>query len=203
MPLSVFASSLLKIVASDVFRAAVVAFLLAFTLSILARNSWVQVDLSSIWNGIQSQMTNIWKLAKGRAGLLLDALRPKRDGVPMTFDVAENDGWGVCTLRSKKRLGKTSFVQYDFDLPKSNNVLPLKLGQQISFCCLDESGNVAKGEFYPYILGKPKLGTFSILAPDRTLEDSQFSIGADSANFVSEGVLKTHTYAMVWKCFDH
>ena len=109
-------------------------------------------------------------------------------GTPMPFDYSnDNEGWGVCTLRSKRRLGRSSFVQYEFDLPEPDYVLPLDLGQQISVCCLDNHSNVAKGEFFCYNLdSKTRLGTFSILAPNRTPTENEFAIGDDAANFVSE-----------------
>jgi hypothetical protein len=108
-------------------------------------------------------------------------------GVPMPFDSQnDNEGWGVCTLRAKRRLGRSSFVQYEFDLPEPDYFLPLDLGQQISLCCLDNGNSVAKGEFFPYNPGsKPRLGTFSILAPNRTPPENEFAIGDDAANFVS------------------
>ena len=109
-------------------------------------------------------------------------------GTPMPFDYSnDNEGWGVCTLRSKRRLGRSSFVQYEFDLPESDFVLPLDLGQQISVCCLDNHSNVAKGEFFCYNPdSRTRLGTFSILAPNRTPTENEFAIGDDAANFVSE-----------------
>jgi hypothetical protein len=108
-------------------------------------------------------------------------------GVPMPFDSQnDNEGWGVCMLRAKRRLGRSSFVQYEFDLPEPDYFLPLDLGQQISLCCLDNSNSVAKGEFFPYNPeSKPRLGTFSILAPNRTPPENEFAIGDDAANFVS------------------
>ena len=112
---------------------------------------------------------------------------PEETGVPMPFDSHnDNEGWGVCTLRAKRRLGRSSFVQYEFDLPEPDYFLPLDLGQQISLCCLDNGNNVAKGEFFPYNPeSKPRLGTFSILAPNRTPPENEFAIGDDAANFVS------------------
>lgn len=109
-------------------------------------------------------------------------------GTPMPFDYSnDNEGWGVCTLRSKRRLGRSSFVQYEFDLPEADYILPLDLGQQISVCCLDNHSNVAKGEFFCYNPdSRSRLGTFSILAPNRTPRENEFAIGDDAANFVSK-----------------
>jgi hypothetical protein len=119
-----------------------------------------------------------------------DSVQKTKDtGVPMTFSTEDpkNVGWGVCSLRSKKRLGKSSFVQYDFDLPNPNEFIQLDLGQQLSLCCLDNKQNVAKGDFYLYHGHRENsmLGTFSILAPNRTPADNAYEMGKEAANFVS------------------
>ena len=90
--------------------------------------------------------------------------QPEAAGIPMPFDASsDNEGWGVCTLRSKRRLGRSSFVQYEFDLPEPDYFLPLDLGQQVSVCCLDNANNVAKGDFFPYqVECKKRLGSFAI-----------------------------------------
>lgn len=100
----------------------------------------------------------------------------------------DSDGWGVCSLRAKRKVGKSGFVQYDFDLPESDYVLPLKLGQQVSLCCLDNNNAVSKGDFYPYSTSaKPKKGVFSIVAPNKKVVGAnEFALGEDAANFVSE-----------------
>ena len=118
----------------------------------------------------------------------------------MTFSDSENDGWGVCTLRSKKKFGKTSFVTYEFDLPKSNFVLPLKLGQQIELCCLDNRGNVAKGDFYVYHpAANPSLGRFSIIAPNKSAMENEYEVGSEASNFVSVLYIES-TFAKVQTC---
>jgi hypothetical protein len=90
----------------------------------------------------------------------------KKEGIPMPFDDSD-EGWGICTLRSKERYGSTSFHRYKFDLPKADYFLPLELGGTISLSCLDGDGNVAQAEFFPFQpKRKSKLGTFSILVPD-------------------------------------
>jgi hypothetical protein len=123
---------------------------------------------------------------KGLGLRVTDQLSLKKEGVPMTFSSSENDGWGVCTLRAKRRFGKTAFVQYDFDLPKSNLVLPLKLGQQCELCCLDNKGNVAKGDFFVYHPSmKPSLGKFTVIAPNKSSMENEYDVGPEVANFVS------------------
>ena len=92
-----------------------------------------------------------------------------------------------CNIYNPKSVLHLKTVQYEFDLPEPDYVLPLDLGQQISVCCLDNHSNVAEGEFFPYNPdGKTRLGTFSILAPNRTPTENEFAIGDDGANFVSE-----------------
>eukprot|EP00545_Synedropsis_sp_CCMP1620_P007339 CAMPEP_0119022186 /NCGR_PEP_ID=MMETSP1176-20130426/27454_1 /TAXON_ID=265551 /ORGANISM="Synedropsis recta cf, Strain CCMP1620" /LENGTH=419 /DNA_ID=CAMNT_0006976949 /DNA_START=149 /DNA_END=1408 /DNA_ORIENTATION=+ len=184
---SKFAKSALAFLMSDVVKAAMAAFLLAMVLTILVRSSGSFIKVfRGFTKMIQKVMAGVSKFVKGTLLRVTDRLKqPNRDGVPMSFDDTENDGWGVCTLRSKKRLGRTSFVQYEFDLPKSNQVLPLKLGQQAALCCLDNTGSVAKADFYVY---HPQvnamMGRFSIVAPNKGSLDNEYDVGGDAANFV-------------------
>ena len=161
---------------SSVFQLAIVAFCLAFGVSLLAR--------STSMSG--TKLDTFWKMVKGRISRVKDSVSRNKDGVAMTFDPEANEGWGVCTLRSKKRLGKTSFVQYDFDLPQSDAYIPLDLGQQLTLCCLDNTQTVTKGNFYLYHGDNTdKLGTFSILAPNKTPAENVYEVGRDTARFVS------------------
>lgn len=172
--------SLLGVLASDVFKMAVVAFCLALALSVMARSPSSDDD-------DDNKAIVLWKTVQGRVSRLRELVSAGPndvEGVPMTFNSTDTEGWGVCSLRSKRRLGKTSFVQYDFDLPRSDNTVQLELGQQLSVCCLDNNSSVAKGEFYLYHGEAPKLGTFSILAPNRRPKDNQLEVGKDAANFV-------------------
>lgn len=200
--------ALLGFLVSDVVKAAAAAFIVAMLITVLARSgdsvvtglSGVVNIFGSFFGGIlaffQGILNGIAKFFKGITqgmtkftkgfALRLADLKPSRDGVPMTFDDKDNDGWGVCTLRSKKRLGRTNFVQYDFDLPKPNQVLPLKLGQQAALCCLDNTGSVSKGDFYVYHpQTNPMLGRFAIVAPNKGGSDNEYDVGSDAANFVS------------------
>lgn len=162
---------------SDAVKAATITFCVAMIVTIVIKSA-----------ALKKQMAGVSKFLKGLMLRIGDGLfqRANKEGVPMTFDDTENDGWGVCTLRSKKKLGRTSFVQYDFDLPKSNQVIPLKLGQQAALCCLDNSGSVAKGDFFIY---HPQvnamLGRFAIVAPNKGALDNEYDVGSDAANFVS------------------
>jgi len=133
-----------------------------------------------------NKVDTFWKTVKGRISRVKDSVSKNKDGVAMTFDAEANEGWGVCTLRSKKRLGKSSFVQYDFDLPKPDAYIPLDLGQQLTLCCLDNTQTVTKGNFYLYHGDNDdKLGTFSILAPNKTPAENVYEVGRDTARFVS------------------
>jgi hypothetical protein len=133
-----------------------------------------------------TKLDNFWKAVKGRISRVKDSVKSQKDGVAMTFDSGANEGWGVCTLRAKKRLGKSSFVQYDFDLPKSDEYIHLDLGQELTLCCLDNTQSVAKGNFYLYHGDQgDQLGTFSILVPNKTPAENVYEVGRDTARFVS------------------
>ena len=162
---------------SKVAKAAIITFCFALVVSLALRTV---VGSTTSFSDFCSKLT---KLARGRWERMTERWRVESKGEPMPFEEA-NEGWSVCTLRSRKRLGKTQFMQFDFDLPKSEFTIPLDLGQQIALCCLDNEGNVARGNFFPfYPSSNPKPGSFSILVPN---VDSEllFRIGLDNANFV-------------------
>jgi preprotein translocase subunit SecG len=145
-----------------------------------------------------STISRLMRHIKGRFQRVMERFegQPQDVGVPMPFMDA-NEGWGVCTLASRKRLGKSSFVQYEFDLPQPDYVLPLDLGQQVSMCCLDNEGNVARGDFFPFAPNnnhggkkgrkskkKKTTGSFSILLPNHKSPDKNiFAMGLDASNF--------------------
>ena len=106
-------------------------------------------------------------------------------GTPMYFDAKSNEGWGVCTLVSKRRLGQTNFAQFDFELPDPDTYLDLELGQQVSLCGLDESNNVVRGDFFVYQPDRrSKPGSFSILVPNRSTDENKLLVGTETANLV-------------------
>lgn len=181
--------SLLGLLKSEVFRATVMIFSLFMVLSLITRSLNNTRPDDSGRSRSADPIRSFFTAVLGRIGKVRDLFRTQtmEEGKPMLFDYSsENDGWGVCSLRAKRRLGKSSFVQYEFDLPQPDYVLPLDLGQRISLCCLDDDDNVAKGDFFPYsVESSPTLGTFSILAPNRTPLENEFAIGDDAANFVS------------------
>mmetsp|Transcript_9650 Transcript_9650/g.13498 ORF Transcript_9650/g.13498 Transcript_9650/m.13498 type:complete len:478 (-) Transcript_9650:118-1551(-) len=178
---SIMWKSLLAILLSDVFKAAIVAFCLAFGVSLLASSS-NQPGLSDFSpQSIKAGLDYYLKVAKGRATRLWNKLRPaeKINAVPMPFS-EDDDGWGVCTLRRKERIGRSPFVRYDFDLPRSDYVLPLSLGQTITMCCLDDNDNISEGNFYTF---KDDPGAFSIVLPEKSEEETEFDLGVDRAKF--------------------
>jgi len=172
---AVWIKSWLSSISSKSLRVAIVTFAIAFVLSMTVKYS------DSLFGGVG----RVFKLAIGRVQRVLESLRSKEVGVPMPFDDEAKDGWGVCTVKSKRKLGKTSFVEYVFELPEPDYVLGLDLGQQISMCCLDNDSNVAKGDFFSYNQAAvPKPGQFSILVPNRSHDANMKEIGVDAANFI-------------------
>jgi hypothetical protein len=176
--------SIQSLIKSPVFKVAALAFCVALGLTLLARSAKLP------------KVDNFWKMIEGRVSRAKDSIKKTKEGVAMAFESEDNVGWGVCSLRSKKRLGKSSFVQYDFDLPEPNQFIQLDLGQQVSLCCLDNNQNVAKGDFYLYHGHRESdmLGTLSILAPNRTPAYNAFELGKDAANFVSLFLGSAHVF---------
>jgi len=162
-----------------IVKVAVATLCAALVLSLLMKSSS---------GGLAGAIRGLYYSVSNRVQAVADAVRARSEpeGVPMQFDEAENEGWGVCTLRSKRRLGTTSFVQYDFELPEPDNVLPLEMGQQIDMCCLDGDEGIVTGSFYPYQPERrAKIGSFSVLAPNPTPGDDGGEEDAnDTANFV-------------------
>lgn len=92
----------------------------------------------------------------------------------MVFEGDGEDGWGVCTLASVQKLGRSQYTEYEFKLPRQDHVLQLALGQQLTLCCLDSADNVAKKNLYVYSKKSKKgkrQGHFSIVARKYVPED--------------------------------
>ena len=139
-------------------------------------------------------------LIHGGSGGSLSTSR-EEPGIAMPFD-DDAEGWGVGTLRSKERLGATSFYRYVFDLPESDYVLPLELGETVRLCCLDNEssgnddddnggeGKAVQAEFYTFQPERhPRPGSFSILVPDPSIAplliaDHQDPGGSSSSNLL-------------------
>lgn len=167
----VLLKSFLSLLSDKPVRIAIAVFLMTFVFSSTLRTT----------GGVGRTL----KILVGNVRRLLDRFQRGDRGVPMSFDTSVNEGWGVCTLRSKRRLGKTNFMEYEFELPDTDYVLPLDLGQQISLMCLDGDGDVATGDFFPYQPDvKQRTGKFSVLIPSGSHESNIASIGVNAANFV-------------------
>jgi hypothetical protein len=207
--------SLLAVILSDAFKAVATAFGLAFGLSIWmgrCNMGTAEGDFQLFsWQTYRAQMAYLFKLARGKVERMGDVLKTilsspterfKRKsssstghgagnggpGVPMKIDTTTK--WGVCTMGSSdgpKPIGKSSMVQYDFQLSTSNQYLPLALGQQLTLCCLDNNDKVTKANFYPLSSSNNRrtLGSFSLAVPNHSWEENETIMGADRANFVS------------------
>jgi hypothetical protein len=131
----------------------------------------------------KKDLVKLFKLLQGQLRRLRTAVatndRVVSPGIPMPFD--GDDGWGKCTFRTRKFVGKSSYIQYDFDLPDQEYILPLQLGQKLTLCFLDENNRVQKADFY-VSSGRNTKGYFSLVAP---LEQVEQSIGKANAMFVS------------------
>lgn len=142
-------------------------------------------------NNAESPSRRVLKLVKDSTLKMVEYTKAlfvkETECVPMPFDLEKDDGWGVCTLRSIKPFGKTSFYQCDFDLPESNYVLPLEMGQILTVCGLDRDDKAAQAEFYPFPLDrKSKAGSFSILVPDPDTVSMAFSTATDSIGAMND-----------------
>lgn len=180
--------SIKKLFKADGISLVAAAFCLVFLLPVLIGS----------FDTIFAAMSNRFKITCGHVKRFRDRRRREQllssDRIePMPFQDDVRDGWGVCTLQSKRRLGKSPFVQYNFDLPEPDYTLPLDLGQQIKLCCLDNNNNVAQGDFFPFHpTAYTKPGGFSILATDhRSAEANIYAAGKDQANLCR--VLKEDT----------
>jgi len=161
---STILKSILTILLSDVAKTACVAFVLAFVITFLSKSS--SKTMSKLYP-IYASIKHVFKLLQGQITKTKDGVlkRSDKEGVPLKFDKDDdgNIGWGVCTLSSKKKLGRSKFMEYEFKLPKVDNILNLALGQKITLCCLDNEDRVAKKDYYLYS-PKNKKGKFSIIA---------------------------------------
>ncbi len=176
---------MLTILLSDVAKTACVAFVLAFVITFLSKSS--SKTISKLYP-ILASIKHLFKLLQGQLTKMTDGMlkRNDKEGVPLKFEKDDdgNIGWGVCTLSSKKKLGRSKFMEYEFKLPKVDNILNLALGQKITLCCLDNEDRVAKKDYYLYS-PKNKKGRFSIIADvDGTSEDEK-QLTKGEGDFVS------------------
>ena len=178
---------LLSIFLSDAFKFAVVAFLVAFVTSLIARSDLALPKnlISKVGGGI----TSAFRWVRAPFLRMATDISAKRTAattgpaVPMTFD--GDGGWGKCTYLGEEAVGRSGYVRHDFALPRKDNVVPFTLGQHVALCCLDNRDSVVQGEFYPYS-DRTQQGTFSILLPSGTnIQRDEDELGTDSAAFVS------------------
>lgn len=192
-----------SIVISDMVKIAIVAFVLALSMSVLSRvKSGVPVSslpggekLKALLDAVsfpfrKAAAAVAYWYRWARSHMLLAADRVASGGVaaaatgpavPMKFD--GEGGWGVCTLQSKESVGRSSYMKYEFTLPRNDNVLPLSLGQQITMCCLDNDDSVVQGDFFPYSPRKER-GKVSILLPEGSdAEENAALLGSATSNF--------------------
>ncbi len=164
---NVFTKSILSVLLSDVFKTACVAFLIALFITFAAKSTQ---HISKLFSPITSSVKHCSKLARGTYKRFMDGFQQETQGVPMIFEGDGEDGWGVCTLSAVKPLGRSQYMEYEFKLPKADNVLQLALGQQLTLCCLDSADNVAKRNFYVYSPKNTK-GQFSVITPPHIPEE--------------------------------
>jgi len=163
--------SVLGVLVSDVFKTACVAFLIALFITFASKSS---KQLFKVLQPVLNAYKHVTRLVKGKVTLFTDRFDQETEGSPMAFEGEGEDGWGVCTLSSVKPLGRSQYTEYEFKLPRQDNVLQLALGQQVTLCCLDSADNVAKKNYYVYPTdskkGKGK-GQFSIVTKEYVPED--------------------------------
>lgn len=149
-------SSFLAVLLSDVFKTALVAFVLAVGVSlvpkILSAGDGDSGGGESLISSLKHRMTSILspllpnKKSKTRGG---GGGQQKRETYTQPMPFEGDGGWGKCTLRSKSPMG-SSFTVYEFALPESYYTVPVALGQQLDLCCLSASDDICTGSFYPY-----------------------------------------------------
>ena len=165
---NMFTKSILAVLVSDVFKTALVAFAIALFITAASKST---KQASKLFKPITSAIKHSFRLAKGKYTRFTDKFHTEaKGGVPMMFEGDPEDCWGVCTLSSVKPIERSQYIEYEFKLPKEENILQLALGQQLSLCCLDSADNVAKRNYYVYS-PKNTRGQFSIITTEYEPED--------------------------------
>ncbi len=175
--------SFLTVLLSDVAKTVCITFILAFLITTVSKSS---NQTKSKFAPILSSVKHVLKLVQGQIQKFRDGMKTEQEGIPMKFekDKDGNVGWGVCTLASKKQLGRSKFIKYDFKLPNIDNVLNLALGQKVSLCCLDNEDRVAKKDYYLFS-PKNNRGSFSILVSSDNSENDDIKLKKGEGDFVS------------------
>lgn len=181
----------LTVLLSDVFKTAIVAFLIAAGVTLLSKCFTGAATAS----GGSNIVSNIATKLKQFAGVITKSTRtnkPVDRTVPMPFE--GDGGWGKCTIRSKKKVGTSPFTVYEFALPKPEYNIPLALGQQLDFCCLSSDDDICTGNFYPYEVGNEsgdsQRGVVRIVVPESdSVEENAAQVGMGNSKFVSNSFL--------------
>jgi len=147
--------SIFGMLLSDVCRAAVIAFGISFVISIVPFQRIIR-------NVIDCMKKNVKRFQRG---------------IPMEYN--GEGGWGVCCLSKKKKIGKSDYVEYEFNLPSSKNILGLGLGQELTMCFLTKDDDVVKGEFHPW---SSKVGSFSVVLPN--IHNNNIDLDEQTCNFI-------------------
>lgn len=178
--------SFLAVLLSDVFKTAMVAFLITAGVTLLSKCFTGGAATSGSGGGFSNILT---KLKNFFATITKSSrAKPVNRSVPMPFE--GDGGWGKCTLRSKKKVGSSSFTVYEFALPKPEYNIPLALGQQLDFCCLSSDDDICAGSFYPYEVGNEsgvsQRGVVRIVLPESdSVEANAAQVGMGNSKFVS------------------
>lgn len=205
-------SSFLTVLLSDVFKTALVAFLLAVGVSLVPRllSTVTAGGGSSGGSGggnpvsafVSDRIVTPVREALRRRGINLPGGSGGTSGssssysAPMPFE--GDGGWGKCALRSKKPIGM-SFTLYEFALPESYYTVPLALGQQLDFCCLSSSDDICTGSFYPHEVGGgggggSSAGVVRVVLPNDKVADE------GNSKFVSFLRVSTFVFAQLLIC---
>jgi len=177
--------SFLAVFLSDVFKTAIVAFLIAAGVTLLSKcltGGAVSGVISKVYNNMSTT------LKKFTAAITKSSrAKPVDRPVPMPFE--GDGGWGKCTLRSKRKVGTSPFTVYEFALPKPEYNIPLALGQQVDFCCLSSDDDICMGSFYPYEVGNEsggvQRGVLKVVVPDSdSVEKNAAQVGMGNSKFI-------------------
>ena len=179
---STFKSLMTTMLLSDVCKATIIAFIVAFGISMLTRTANTSImdtishNIQSFFHKLRNKLSYYYNTI---SNLFSKSTQPS--SIPMSFD----NQWGVCTLHSKQPLAKNPlFIEYKFALPHDNMYVPLHLGQGLVFTSLDNQDNVVTGDFY---LNSPRYsnGHISIILP-KIIDDQTYLFGTkERLNMVS------------------
>ena len=187
--------SFLAVLLSDVFKTAIVAFLIAAGVTLLSkcltgRAAATAATGAAAGGGGSNIFNNIANKLKKFAAVITKSNRAKPVDKPVPMPFEGDGGWGKCTLRSKKKVGTSPFTVYEFALPKPEYNIPLALGQQIDFCCLSSDDDICTGSFYPYEVGIEsghiQRGVVKVVVPENESEEKNAAqVGMGNSKFVS------------------